>query len=118
MAEQKIIDGSLALNGKTRIVTIPAAEAPRDRKLRVAAYCRVSSDSADQLNSFAAQNAYYTTLITGNPDWELVDVYADKGISGTSAEKREDFQRLIADCKRGRIDIKPRYLIQCRLQHK
>lgn len=104
MAGQKIIDGSLALNGKTRIVTIPAAEAPRDGKLRVAAYCRVSSDSADQLNSFAAQNAYYTALITGNPDWELVDVYADKGISGTSAEKREDFQRLIADCKRGRID--------------
>ena len=54
---EKIIDGSLALNGKTRIVTIPAAEAPRDGKLRVAAYCRVSSDSADQLNSFAAQNA-------------------------------------------------------------
>ena len=64
----------------------------------------VSSDSADQLNSFAAQNAYYTALITGNPDWELVDIYADRGITGTSADKREDFQRLLADCKRGRID--------------
>ena len=104
MAEQKRTDGSLALNAEPRIITIPAAEAPDARRLRVAAYCRVSSDSEDQLNSFAAQNAYYTALITGNPDWDLVDIYADRGITGTSADKREDFQRLIADCKRGRID--------------
>lgn len=104
MAEQKRTDGSLALNAESRIITIPAAEAPDARRLRVAAYCRVSSDSEDQLNSFAAQNAYYTALITGNPDWDLVDIYADRGITGTSADKREDFQRLIADCKRGRID--------------
>lgn len=104
MAEQKRTDGSLALNAESRIITIPATEAPNDRRLRVAAYCRVSSDSEDQLNSFAAQNAYYTALITGNPDWDLMDIYADKGITGTSADKREDFQRLIADCRRGRID--------------
>ena len=104
MAEQKRTDGSLALNASPRIITIPAAEAPDARRLRVAAYCRVSSDSEDQLNSFAAQNAYYTALITGNSDWDLVDIYADKGITGTSADKREDFQRLIADCKRSRID--------------
>ena len=77
MAEQKKIDGSLALKAVPRLVTIPAAEQPEARKLRVAAYCRVSSDSLDQLNSFAAQNAYYTALIGGNPDWELVDIYAD-----------------------------------------
>lgn len=104
MAERKKTDGSLALNAAPRLITIPAAEQPKTRKLRVAAYCRVSSDSQDQLNSFAAQNAHYTALISENPDWELVDIYADRGISGTSADKRDDFQRLLADCKRGLID--------------
>ena len=104
MAEQKKTDGSLALNAAPRLIAIPAAERPEARKLRVAAYCRVSSDSRDQLNSFAAQNVHYTTLINENPDWELVDIYADRGISGTSAEMRDDFQRLLADCKRGLID--------------
>jgi len=104
MDEQKRTDGSLALNTAPRIITIQAAERPEGRQLRVAAYCRVSSDSADQINSFAAQNAYYTALINGNPDWDLVDVYADRGITGTSADKRGDFQRLLADCWRGRID--------------
>ncbi|MFQ7399720.1 MAG: recombinase family protein [Neglectibacter sp.] len=70
----------------------------------MAAYARVSSSSEDQLNSFAAQNAHYTELITANPEWEFVDVYADKGITGTSAEKRDDFQRLLAGCRRGRVD--------------
>ena len=60
MAEQRKTDGSLALNTAPRIITIPAAEQSKPQRLRVAAYCRVSSDSADQLNSFAAQNAYYT----------------------------------------------------------
>lgn len=105
MATREKTDGSLALNTSPRFTTIPAAEQPRSQKTRVAAYCRVSSDSQDQLNSFAAQNAYYTALIHGNPDWELVDIYADRGISGTSADKRDDFQRLIADCKRGWIDM-------------
>lgn len=77
MAEQRKINGSLALNTASRVITIPAAEQEGPQRLRVAAYCRVSSDSADQLNSFAAQNAYYTALITRNPDWELVDIYAD-----------------------------------------
>lgn len=104
MAEQRKTEGSLALNTAPRLITIPAAEQTEPRKLRVAAYCRVSSDSQDQLNSFAAQNAHYTTLIHENPDWELVDIYADRGITGTSADKREDFQRLLADCKRGLID--------------
>lgn len=104
MAEQRKTEGSLALNTAPRLITIPAAEQTEPRKLRVAAYCRVSSDSQDQLNSFTAQNAHYTTLIHENPDWELVDIYADRGITGTSADKREDFQRLLADCKRGLID--------------
>lgn len=104
MAEQKKTEGSLALSTAPRLITIPAAKQPEAQKLRVAAYCRVSSDSRDQLNSFAAQNAHYTALINENPDWELVDIYADRGITGTSADKREDFQRLLADCKRGLID--------------
>ena len=104
MDEQKKTSGSLALNSTPQVITIPPSGPIRDQKLRVAAYARVSSNSEDQLNSFAAQNARYTELITANPEWEFVDVYADKGITGTSAEKREDFQRLLADCRRGRVD--------------
>ena len=70
----------------------------------MAAYCRVSSDSTDQLNSFVAQLNYYTALIASKENWTLVDLYADEGISGTSAEKRSDFQRLLSDCRRGRVD--------------
>ena len=73
-------------------------------KLRVCAYARVSSDSADQLNSFAAQVRYYTNLIAGNEDWTLVDIYADRGITGTSTAKRTEFQRMMEDCRKGKID--------------
>lgn len=105
MAKNRLTDGSTALQEKqTRVITIEATEKPRDIKLRVAAYTRVSSASDDQLNSFAAQNRYYTTLISGKENWKLVDIYADEGITGTSVEKREDFQRLLADCRRGLID--------------
>lgn len=75
-----------------------------ERLLRVAAYCRVSSDSADQEHSFAAQVKYYTETIGKNPMWTLADIYSDEGISGTSTGRREDFGRLIADCRRGKID--------------
>ena len=95
MDEQKKTSGSLALNSTPQVITIPPSDPVRVRKLRVAAYARVSSSSEDQLNSFAAQNAHYTELITANPEWEFVDVYADKGITGTSTEKRDDFQRLL-----------------------
>ena len=105
MAEKKMTDGSAALQEKQyRVITIEATQKPADLKLRVAAYTRVSSASEDQLNSFAAQNRYYTDLIAGKEHWSMVDVYADEGITGTSAEKRPDFQRLLADCRRGLID--------------
>ncbi len=107
MDGQKKTSGSLALNSTPRVITIAPSTPVRDRKLRVAAYARVSSSSEDQLNSFAAQNAHYTEIITANPEWEFVDVYADKGITGTSTEKRDDFQRLLADCRRGRVDQDP-----------
>lgn len=87
-----------------KTIVIPANQAPETIQLRVAAYCRVSSDSEDQKNSFAAQNAYYTALITGKENWTLVDIYADEGITGTSAKKRPDFQRLLSDCRKGKID--------------
>ena len=80
----------------------PVAE--RAHKLRVAAYARVSSDSADQLNSFAAQVEYYTNYIQSKDEWEFAGLYADEAVTGTSAEKRSDFQRLIQDCRAGKID--------------
>lgn len=73
-------------------------------KIRCAAYCRVSSNSEDQLNSYAAQVKYFSEMFIGSDTEELVDIYADEGITGTSAEKRTEFQRLIKDCKRGKID--------------
>lgn len=77
---------------------------PDTQRLRVAAYCRVSSDSSDQLHSFASQVKFYTDFIGGNPDWVLADIYADEGLSGTEMTKREDFNRLISDCRKGKID--------------
>ena len=73
-------------------------------KIRCAAYCRVSSSSEDQLHSYAAQVRFYSTKFNGSDIEELVDIYADEGITGTSDEKRTEFQRLIKDCKRGKID--------------
>ncbi|KAF5065289.1 recombinase family protein [Oscillibacter sp.] len=104
MAERKT-EGSMALSPKeNRVIVINPIEKAESALLRVAAYCRVSSDSTNQMNSFAAQNTYYTTLISSNKDWDMVDLYADAGITGTSAAKRPEFQRLIADCKKGKID--------------
>lgn len=73
-------------------------------KLRIAAYCRVSTDSSDQEHSFAAQINYYAELIEKLEDAVLVDIYADEGISGRGTAKRDDFNRPIADCKKGKID--------------
>lgn len=72
--------------------------------LRLAAYCRVSSDSADQLHSFAAQIKHYKGYEKMHPEYKLVDIYADEGLSGTCLEKRDDQKRLIQDCKKGKID--------------
>ena len=94
----------MAQENTARVITIVATEQPQDIRLRVAAYARVSSSSDEQLNSFAAQNRYYTELISGNDNWQLVDIYADEGITGTSIEKRDDFKRMLRDCERGLID--------------
>ena len=70
---------------------------------KVAAYCRVSTDSKDQLNSYRTQIGYYTNFIAQHPGWELVDIYADEGITGTSLEKRDEFKRMLADCRARKI---------------
>ena len=74
------------------------------KKIRVAAYCRVSSSSEDQLHSFATQVQYYTKYINSNDKMELVDIYADEGLTGTKTEHRDEFNRMIADCRKGKID--------------
>ena len=75
------------------------------KKLRTCAYCRVSSNSADQLNSYSAQVKYYTKAIQSRTDWEFVDIFADEGITGTRADKRAEFQRMIHLCNHKRIDL-------------
>ena len=76
----------MAHESSAKVITIAATEQPKEIRLRVAAYARVSSASDEQLNSFAAQNRYYTELISSKENWELVDIYADEGIAGTSIE--------------------------------
>ena len=95
---KKQTSGNLALE-QQRVIVIPVHDEIVARKLRVAAYARVSSSSEDQLNSYRVQNQYYSELISNNPDWEMVDIYADEGITGTSVEKREDFQRMMLDAE-------------------
>ena len=74
-------------------------------RLRVAAYCRVSTDTEDQKTSFDGQVKHYTGLIEGNPEWELAGIFADEGITGTSAAKRPEFQRMVKECEEGKIDL-------------
>jgi len=74
-------------------------------KKKVAAYARVSVDSEELMQSLSAQVSYYSSRIQTNPSWEYVGVYADAGISGTGTKNRAEFQRLIADCDAGKIDI-------------
>ena len=79
---------------------------------RVAAYCRVSTDSEEQLTSYQNQVRVYTEMIAANKEWEFAGLYADEGISGTRADKRPEFQRMIRDCQNGKIEIKTAELIQ------
>jgi len=74
-------------------------------KKRMCAYCRVSTDYEEQLSSYEAQVNYYKIYITNHPDYEFSGVYADEGISGTSTKKREQFNKMINDCKDGKIDM-------------
>ena len=83
--------------GKEKVTIIPAKltrNAPgksANQKLRVAAYCRVSTDSEEQINSYKNQLAYYTEKIGGNPAWKMAGIYADEGITGTSMKSSRCF---------------------------
>lgn len=74
-------------------------------KLRVAAYCRVSTDSDEQATSYEAQIQHYTSYINSNPEWTLAGIFADDGISGTNTKKREEFNRMINECMEGNVDM-------------
>ena len=74
-------------------------------KLRVAAYCRVSTDSDEQATSYEAQIEHYTEYISKNPDWILAGIFADEGITGTNTKKRTEFNRMIDECMDGNIDM-------------
>ena len=74
-------------------------------KLRVAAYCRVSTDSDEQATSYETQIEHYTTYISNHPDWEFAGIFADDGISGTNTKKRDEFNRMIDECMAGNIGM-------------
>ena len=103
------MEATTTLDRRVRVIpatkTQGAIYSTHDGKKRVAAYCRVSTDSEEQLNSYEAQKAYYTQKIADSPDWEMAGIYADEGISGTSMKKRTEFKKMITACKRGRIDL-------------
>lgn len=93
-----------------KIIIIPAKkESPQEqakkRNLRVAAYCRVSTGDEEQLTSYENQKAFYTEKIMKNPDWTMVDIFADEGITGTSTCRRKQFLRMIRQCRQGKIDM-------------
>ena len=75
-------------------------EKSKSRRLNVAAYCRVSSESDEQQNSYQVQIEYYTNYILSNSEWNLVDIFADEGISGTQTKNRTEFNRMIRMCKK------------------
>ena len=93
-----------------KIIVIPAKkESPqkqaKKRNLRVAAYCRVSTGDEEQLTSYENQKTFYTEKIMKNPEWTMVDIFADEGITGTSTCRRKDFLRMIRQCRQGKIDM-------------
>ena len=95
---------------RPKVITIPAKpeiaqQHTVQRQLRVAAYCRVSTDEEEQLTSYAAQQTYYTDKIMANKNWTMAGIFADEGITGTSARKRPEFLRMIRLCKQKKIDI-------------
>ena len=97
------------MNGKKELVIIPAAVKAENKKAynqkRVAAYCRVSTDSEEQLTSYENQLSYYTEKIMKNPQWSMVGIFADEGITGTQTKNRAEFNKMIKMCQQGKIDL-------------
>lgn len=97
-------------NTGPKVIVIPAKpELAREqtvhRQLRVAAYCRVSTNDEEQLTSYEAQKNYYTDKIMTNPQWTMAGIFADEGITGTSAKKRPEFLKMIRQCRQKKIDL-------------
>lgn len=88
-----------------RITKIDAAVTAEVKKTRVAAYCRVSTDSDEQLISLDAQKTHYENYIRSNDDWEYAGLYYDEGVTGTKAEVRDGLQALLKECEDGKIDL-------------
>ena len=86
------------------IIDITPTPKREKRKIRLAAYARVSSSSDEQEHSYAAQILHFTNYVKEHPEYELVDIYADEGITGTEMEKRDELKRLLRDCSMGKID--------------
>ena len=98
------------MNTAANITVIPAkrkdlTESGTGVMTKVAAYCRVSTEQENQQNSYATQISYYTEYITSNPDWQLVGIYADEGISGTRTKNRTQFNKMIRAARRKKIDL-------------
>ena len=96
--------------GERRIRVIPANPLladviKRKRTLRVAAYCRVSTDDEEQQSSFETQVKYYTEKLNSHEGWQLVGIFADEGISGVRTKKRVQFNEMIAQCRKKKIDL-------------
>lgn len=101
----------------SNVTIIPAKMQIADNRdkyhqLRVAAYCRVSTEQEEQQNSYQVQIAYYTDLINKKKEWTLAGIFADEGISGTQTKKRTEFNRMIRMCRNKKIDVFTPYRIQ------
>ena len=95
---------------KPRVIIIPPKPelqqtAAVTKRLRVAAYCRVSTKEEEQASSYEAQCEYYTDKIMSNKEWTMAGIFADEGITGTSTKKRTEFLRMIRQCKQKKIDL-------------
>ncbi len=104
-----MIGTAITAPSEMKIVVIPAKSQEEIKKaakcLKVAAYCRVSTDEEEQKNSYQAQIEYYTDKINKNPEWQMAGIFADEGISGTQAKKRPEFLKMIRLCRQGKIDL-------------
>ena len=87
-----------------KVETISSAPTSQ-RKLRAAAYARVSTDLDSQETSIENQREHYKSFIASNPDWELAGVYEESGVSGTKADTRPELQKLLHDCEAGAVDV-------------
>ena len=97
-----------ATQNDMHIVVIPAKsrdEIKKTTRLKVAAYCRVSTDQEEQESSYEAQIGYYTEKINGNAEWQMAGIFADEGITGTQAKKRHEFMKMIRLCRQRKIDM-------------